>query len=152
MELTFAIPHPDLLPYFTVYYMFQDEQALIDDGQRADCGHFRLFLEGNGQQRMPNGHRIESGTYMLTGPHSTASRFVVRGPLRFAGISLRPRAWGGLFNIPASDILDSGCDGEQFLPPGLDTLRTAMQSCANIQEMATLLDSFLLKRIRPISS
>jgi AraC-like DNA-binding protein len=150
VQLTFAAPHPDLMPYFSVYYLFEDDQPLIDDGQRADCGHLRIFMEGSGQQRMPDGRRIESCAFMLTGPHATASRFVVRGPLRFAGLSLRPRAWGGLIDIDACDILDSGCDGARLFAPTSDVLVDAMRSCATIAEMAPLLDAFFRGRVKTI--
>ncbi len=150
MQLSFAAPHQKMLPFTTVYYLFEEDQPLIDDGQRADCGHLRIFLEGSGYQRMPAGKRIESSAFMLMGPHSTASRFVVRGPLRFVGLSLRARAWGGLFDLDASTILNDGCDGAPLLAPGAMQLLEQLRPCMTIAEMAPILDAFFLARIKLI--
>ena len=60
MQLTLAMPDPRLQPYISVYYLFEEERPVIDDAQRADCGHLRLFLEGEGHQNMPNGERLPS--------------------------------------------------------------------------------------------
>jgi AraC-like DNA-binding protein len=150
VQLSFAVPHQKLMPITTIYYMFEEDQPLIDDGQRADCGHLRIFLDGSGYQRMPDGKRIESSSFMLMGPHSTASRFVVRGPLRFVGLSLRARAWGGLFDLDAGAILNDGCDGAPWLAPNALQLLEQLRPCTTIAEMAPILDAFFLERIKPI--
>jgi AraC-like DNA-binding protein len=150
VQLSFAAPHAKMLPFTTVYYMFEEDQPLIDDGQRADCGHLRIFLDGSGYQRMPDGKRIESSSFMLMGPHSTASRFVVRGPLRFVGLSLRARAWGGLFDCDASSLLNSGCDGAPLLAPDAMHLIDQLRPCTTIEEMVPMLDAFFLARAKSI--
>jgi AraC-like DNA-binding protein len=150
VQLSFAAPHQRLLPFTTTYYMFEDDHPIIDDGQRADCGHLRIFLDGSGYQRMPDGNRIESSPFMLMGPHAMASRFVVRGPLRFVGLSLRARSWGGLVDLEASAILNSGCDGAPWLAPDALTLIDQLRPCTSIEEMAPLLDAFFIARIKPI--
>jgi AraC-like DNA-binding protein len=150
MRLTFAPTHAHIAPFATTYYLFEDDQPLIDDSQRADCGHLRLFLNGNGRQNLPNGERIETTPAMLMGPHNRSSRFNVRGPLRFAGVSLRPRAWGGLFALDANTILNGGCDGAPFLSPLTGTVIERLKRCAVVDDMAPILDAFLMEHIRPI--
>ncbi len=152
MELSFAAPHPILRRYVTAYYLFEDEAAVIDDSQRADCGHLRLFIKGSGHQRLPNGKQILATPAMLLGPHATASRFKVLGPLRFAGCSLRPCAWGGLFNRSADSLLDSACDGAPYFKADVGALIDKLSACKSITEMSPLIDAALIAQATPISS
>ncbi len=151
MHLSFAEPAAPILPYVSVYYLFEEDRPLIDDSQRADCGHLRLFLEGDGHQNLPNGTRIQSSPVMLLGPHSVASRFTVRGPLRFVGCSLKPRAWGGgLLTFEADDLLDGGCDGSAGLKGQNEVLTARLKECETITEMAPILDHYFTGLIRPL--
>lgn len=150
MELSFATPHPVLRPFITAYYLFEDDAAVIDDSQRADCGHLRLFINGSGQQHLPNGQPFAATPAMLLGPHATASRFTVQGPLRFAGCSLRPSAWGGLFNLTADSLLDSARDGAPYLKACVDDLIQQLGRCQSISDMAPLIDQALIQQAKPL--
>lgn len=150
MELSFAAPHPTLSRYISAYYLFADDGVVIDDSQRADCGHLRLFMQGDGFQRLPNGQQFPVTPAMLLGPHAKASRFTVQGPLRFAGCGLRPGAWGGLFRLSADSLLDSACNGAPFVEADVGDLIRALQTCDTITDMAPLLDRALMQQPRPI--
>jgi AraC-like DNA-binding protein len=144
------MPHPMLTPYISVYYLFEDSAAIIDDSQRADCGHLRLFMKGTGQQHLPNGQQFAATPAMLLGPHAKASRFTVHGPLRFMGCSLRPSAWGGLFPLSADSLLDSASDCAPYLKASVDDLVGQLGNCGSIDEMAPLIDSALIQQAKPI--
>jgi hypothetical protein len=151
MNISFAEPHPKLRPYIALYYLFEEDSALIDDGQRADTSHLRLFLSGKGAQYFASGNRIESGSAMLVGHQSTASRFYVQGPLRFLGVSLMPHAWGGgLLPVDAHTLLDNGMDAGIFFDNAHIDLIEAMKLRSSIVDMAPLADAFFLSRIKPL--
>jgi AraC-like DNA-binding protein len=150
MQLSFANPDRALRPYITAYYLFEDDAAVIADTQRADCGHIRFFLDGHGFQTLPNGEHMASTPIMLMGPHSKYSHFNVQGPLRFAGCSLMPCAWGGLLRCEASSLLDGACDGASFLAVEDDDLIARLAQCRSIEGMAPILDAVLLQRISDI--
>jgi AraC-like DNA-binding protein len=150
MQLTFAEPNPAIQPFVTAYYLFEDEASLIDDGQRADCGHLRFFMRGKGHQVLPNSMRLEATPAMLVGPQTVASRFTVQGPLRFAGCSLQAAAWGGLLDLDASTLCDSGCDGAPHFSGQLDSLITELDACPDVSTMGKVLDRELIKLVRPV--
>ncbi len=130
--------------------MFESDQVLIDDLQRADCGHLRLFLEGAGHQTTPDGKTVEVAQVQAMGPHLVASRFSVNGPLRFIGMSMRPAAWGGILKVEASALRDSGVDGAALLRAPSKLLLAQLKEQTNLADMAPLLDAFFSATIRPI--
>ncbi len=151
MQISFAEPNPMLRPYIALYYLFEEDAVLIDDSQRADTSHLRLFMTGHGTQYFPNGNRVASASAMLVGHQSVASRFHVQGPLRFLGVSLMPKAWGGgLIPIEAKALLDGGMDGGVFFDNTHEALIDSMTQQATVAEMAPLADAFFLRHIKPL--
>jgi AraC-like DNA-binding protein len=150
MKVSFTLPGEAAQPYVSTYYLFEDDSRLIDDAQRADCGHLRFLIEGSGTQFLPIGKRAAMTPVMLTGPHSKASRFRLNGPFRFMGCSLRARAWGGLVAQTAEHMSESGGDALLFLRSPPDTLLQALKTCATLEQMVPFLDAYLTQQIRPL--
>ena len=150
MQLSFAEPCPALASTVCIYYLFEIAYSKIDDVQRADVGHLRFFMEGEGHQNFASGKRLASHPVFLTGPSNQSSSFSVAGPLRFLGVGLLPQAWGGLLNGAAGDHADDAINGAALLDAPPEPLIEQLRQCTTITEMKPLLDTFLTPLIKTI--
>jgi len=152
MLWSFAAPAPELARYVGTYYFATSGRSTIDDIQRADSGHFRMFFEGSGYQDFASGKRFEAPPAALIGPTNQCHSYSVSGPLRFFGVSLLPAAWGGLFPVAANELADGACDAAQLVGPPVENLYLRMRECDDIGQLKALADAFFLRCLRPIPS
>ena len=152
MELAFADPAPQLARLVATYYLLADDYSVMEDVQRADTGHLRIFLDGSGYYEFARGERYPSTPIFLNGPFTQHVRSVVQGPARFIGVALYPESWGGLIGRNASDFTDRADDAAPLLGTGAARWLEALRSCATIAEMAPVMDAFLVPMVKPVSS
>ncbi len=57
MELSFAMPAPELAPFVSIYYRVFFDYPQIEDFERADVGYLRLMFGGHGFYNYPDGQR-----------------------------------------------------------------------------------------------
>jgi AraC-like DNA-binding protein len=150
MQLEFADPAPTLAHLVATYYLLSEDYSVMEDVQRADTGHLRIFLGGSGYYEFAKGKRYPSTRFFLNGPFTQHMRSVVQGPVRFIGVALFPSSWGGLLGLNASDFTDSAQDAEPMLGDIADPWFNQLQSLSTIAEMAPVMDAWLTKMIKPV--
>jgi AraC-like DNA-binding protein len=150
MQLEFATPAPALAHLVATYYLLTEEYSVMEDVQRADTGHLRIFLEGSGYYEFAKGKRYPSTRFFLNGPFTQHMRSVVQGPVRFIGVALFPRSWGGLLGLSAADFTDRAQDASPMLGDMASPWFNQLQPLSTIAEMAPVMDAWLTKMIKPV--
>jgi AraC-like DNA-binding protein len=150
MQLEFAQPAPALAHLVATYYLLSEEYSVMEDVQRADTGHLRIFLDGSGYYEFARGKRYQSSRFFLNGPFTQHMRSVVQGPVRFIGVALFPESWGGLIRQNASDFTDRAEDAAPLLGDIVVPWFDQLQPLATIAQMAPIMDTWLTRMIKPV--
>jgi AraC-like DNA-binding protein len=150
MDLSFAPPAQPLAHLVATYYLVNEDYAVMEDLQRADTGHLRIFLNGTGYYQFSRSKRLASTRFFLSGPFTQHMRSVVQGPVRFIGIALFPEAWGGLIGKSAADFADHAADAYEILGPSAAPFYDQLAALKAIDEMAPVMDAFLLGLVKPV--
>jgi AraC-like DNA-binding protein len=150
MQLTFAEPDTFLKRYVLAYYLFESEEAMVEDVQRADVGALTLILSGNGHFDFADGRREVATPAFLNGPTTSSIAFCGFGPLQFVGISLQPDFWGGIASCSAKQLADDAADMSRFIGPDPLELIQQLTGQPGIAEMAPILDRWLGAMLRPV--
>jgi AraC-like DNA-binding protein len=150
MQLVFAQPSAAIAPLVSIFYLYRNDDSIIDGIERADVGQIRFMLKGHGALTFPGGYREPSPPIMINGPGTGAAAWHVEGPFHCLGLALRPQGWGALIGIPASERADHVTDGATiFGAEGVALLET-LRALDTIEQMQPLVESFLLGRMRSI--
>ena len=150
MQLQFAKPAPALSHLVATYYLLTEEYIVMEDVQRADTGHLRIFLYGSGYYEFSKGKRYSSTRFFLNGPFTQNMRSVVQGPVCFIGVALFPESWGGLLGLSAADFTNRAEDASPFLGDIMEPWFDQLQGLTNIGEMAPVMDAWLTAMIKPV--
>jgi AraC-like DNA-binding protein len=151
MQLEFANPAPALAHLVATYYLLSEEYSVMEDVQRADTGHLRIFLDGSGYYEFARGKRYQSSRFFLNGPFTQHMRSVVQGPVRFIGVALFPESWGGLIGRSAADFTDRAEDAAPLLGDIVTPWFDQLQPLSTIAEMAPIMDAWLMAMVKPVS-
>lgn len=150
MQVEFADPAPALSHLVATYYLVTEDYSVMEDVQRADTGHLRIFLTGSGYYEFAKGKRYQSTRFFLNGPFTQYMRSVVQGPVRFIGVALFPESWGGLLGLSAADFTDRAEDAAPLLGDHVLPWFDQLQPLSTIAEMAPVMDAWLMKMIKPV--
>jgi AraC-like DNA-binding protein len=152
MDLSFATPAQSLSHLVATYYLVNEDYAVMEDSQRADTGHLRIFLCGSGYYQYSRNKRLQSTRFFLNGPFTQHMRSIVQGPIRFLGIALFPEAWGGLIGTSAAEFANHAADARTMLGASADAYFEQMAALTTIEEMVPILDAFLVGLVKPVPS
>lgn len=150
MQLEFATPAPALAHLVATYYLLTEDYIVMEDVQRADTGHLRIFLNGSGYYEFAKGKRYPSTRFFLNGPFTQHMRSVVQGPVRFIGVALFPESWGGLLRLSAADFTDRAQDASPLLGDIVIPWFDQLQPLSTIAEMAPIMDAWLMAMVKPV--
>ena len=65
MDLSFAVPARPLSHLVATYYLVNEDYAVVEDLQRADTGHLRIFLKGSGYYQFSRSKRLDSTQFFF---------------------------------------------------------------------------------------
>ena len=150
MELSFAMPAPELAPFVSIYYRVFFDYPQIEDFERADVGYLRLMFDGHGFYNYPDGQRDPDCPVMLLGPATATASYSITGPLDSFGCVLLPEFWGGIVDADANDYANRARDGAPLLGNEALALFDRMKGMRDVEEMGRMMDAFLIPRIRTL--
>jgi len=109
MDLQYFPPRRDLQGYVRAYYQFSTS-AGVAQPLCAELGNIRIILSGGGRIFLPGAEGRPISTAFLLGPTMGAYRIVMEAKTRVFGIGIRPRGWGALLGVNASELVDNVYD------------------------------------------
>lgn len=150
MELNFQSPSAALSAYISTFYLYRNDDALIEGVERADVGQLRFMLQGAGALTFAEGYTEASCPVMINGPGTAAASYRVDGPFHCFGAALRPIGWCALVGMPAHTRADHVTDGAEVFGVEALSLLETFRATDTMEEMVALVEPFLLQHIRPI--
>jgi AraC-like DNA-binding protein len=150
MQLEFMMPSPALRRHVSVYYRIQVDAPLVEDLERADVGYLRFFLKSSGHIQFANGVTDTAHPTALHGPATETGRYILQGPLDCFGAVLLPDFWGGVVDIEATECANRCMDSSHYFGTDMSDLYVRLQSMDSIEDMSKALDTFLVRRVKPI--
>lgn len=139
IKLQYLPPPAELAAFVSAYYLFETDEALFEDFERADIGQFRVVLSGDGEVTFGDGHRQTFFPVNLMGPRTKASRIVVRGPARVFGGGLLPAGWAAITGLPADKYANRLIDATTVLGDAIVETATRMARMDRLEDMAALM-------------
>jgi hypothetical protein len=146
-SLNYLPPSPAMKDFVSAFYLFESDEAVLDELERADVGQLRFTFGGVGEMRLSNGVTHPIHPVSLYGPRMTSSRIVATGPIKVFGLGLLPSGWAHLTQCGASTVTNRIQDGASVLGPELQPLYGALSRCASLDDMRRLTETFLASRI-----
>lgn len=136
MKLSYLAPPPDLTPYLSAYYLFECDDEVFEDIERADIAQVRYFLSGTGTVIFPKGARFDSAQVSVFGPRMCASKIIVKGPMRTFGLGLLPAGWAAATGLPASEYANRVIEATDIFGASTLDLLERLRGLSTVEEMA----------------
>lgn len=122
----------DLSPYVNTLFVFETDEARLDDILPAYSAQMIAF--GSGEARMQFGHgpvERSSPAFFVT-PMQEAAPFAMAGPVRACGVSLTAEGWAAVSGLPVDKFGHRKMDAAEVLPRDLaEALEKAGADLAN---------------------
>lgn len=134
-------PSRELVDFVTVFYLFETDDASLDELERADVAQLRFNLDGSGKLVMPGWPDRELPKIALLGPRMVASRVVATGPARVFGCGLTPGGWAMITQLDASAHADTVQDAELVIKGYVHGLFAQFCEMQQIEEMVALFEA-----------
>lgn len=134
-------PSLELVDIVTVFYLFETDDASLDELERADVAQLRFNLDGSGRLVMPNRPDAEIPKIALLGPRMTSSRVVAQGPARVFGCGLTPGGWAMITRLDASAYANTIQDAAQVIPDYVQNMFAKFSKLAQIEDMVAIFEA-----------
>jgi AraC-like DNA-binding protein len=135
IKLEYADPPADLAPYVSSCYLFDTDEAGLEDFERAYIAQLRFVLRGSGEIIFNNGSRNRYFTQTIVGPRTGASRISLLEGARVFGVGLLPAGWATLMGVPADEYADRIVDARTLFGDLVTDFTPKLHGCASLDEM-----------------
>ena len=142
IKLDYCAPPHDLRHYISTYYLFESDEPLFEDIERADVAQFRVFLTGSGEIIYANGVHTNNYAVSLFGPRTASATVTLWGPVKLFGFGLLPAGWGAITKLSAEKFVDQLVDARDIFGPHVDDLFAKIVACSSLDAMAQVVTEF----------
>ncbi len=142
-ELNYAPPPRDLEEFISTLYLFETDELVMDDIERADLGQFRHTITGGGDLLFKNGKHQIIHSASLYGPRNMWSRVVARGPIKMFGFGLLPAGWAALTGVDAFKYANTIVDAQSLAGAKIEVMAAQIRNAATLDDMTTIAVHFM---------
>ena len=142
-ELNYAPPSEDLAEYISAFYLFETDEPIMNDIERADLPQFRFTITGDGSILFKNDKDQKIERVSLYGPRNTWSRVVANGPILMFGFGLLPAGWAALTGANAHEYANKITAAHLLAGPEIDLLACALEDVVTLEEMVNLANTYM---------
>jgi AraC-like DNA-binding protein len=139
IKLEYLAPPQDLRHYISAYYLFESDEPLFEDVERADIAQLRAFLAGHGEIAYAAGVPAKSHTVSLFGPRTASASVKLWGPVKLFGFGLLPAGWAAITKKSAEKFVHQLFDARDVFGPYVDTLFAKTSACTTLHDMAQVI-------------
>lgn len=143
------IPHSDLLPYVKCIWVLEADylqsELIIPDGCIELIFHFEDLYEVD-----QNGATRNQGRAFIFGQIEQAIRLTPSGKTGMVGVRFHPFGLAAFSKVPLREFTNMSVDLPSIWGTEARELEDQLREALSNKERITLLEAFLLKRIRPI--
>lgn len=141
MLLNYLRPRVDLTDFVRTYYYFETPARTVQP-LCAELGNIRILLSGGGRVTTPKGEVVEISDAFLLGPTMGAYSIECDPGTRVFGVGVRPRGWGVLMGIDASEVANRTIDLSALAGKIANDSIEAIANASTTDEMASIADQF----------
>jgi AraC-like DNA-binding protein len=137
INLEYADPPADLAPYVSSCYLFDTDEAGLEDFERAYIAQFRFVLRGSGEIVFNDGSRNLYYPQTIVGPRTGASRMSLLEGARVFGAGLLPAGWTALLGTPADEYANRIIDARTLFGDLVVDFTKTLHECATLADMVS---------------
>lgn len=140
IQVDYLPPPAELSAFVSAYYLFETDECVLNDLERADIAQFRVVFAGEGDCIFGDGERQSFFPVTLMGPRTKASRLEVKGPAKVFGVGLLPAGWAAFTGLPANKYANTLIDASGVVGPQVLETARLLRQMQTIEEMAELMN------------
>ena len=141
MLLNYMRPRVDLTDFVRTYYYFETPTRTVQP-LCAELGNIRILLGGGGRVTTPMGEVVEISDAFLLGPTMGAYSIECDPGTRVFGVGVRPRGWGVLMGVDASEVANRTVDLSVLAGKIANDSIEAVANASTMDDMACVADQF----------
>ncbi len=135
INLEYADPPAVLAPYVSSFYLFDTDEAGLEDFERAYIAQIRFVLRGSGEIIFNDGSRSFYFPQSIVGPRTGASRMSLLEGARVFGVGLLPAGWATLMGVPADEYADRLVDAHTIFGDLVTNFSAKLHECTTLDQM-----------------
>ena len=146
-QLKYAAPSKNLTEFVSAFYLFDSDEAEIEELERADIGQFRFVYSGGGHVGYHDGSTQQIFPISIYGPRNRVSRIFGHGPVRMFGFGMQPAGWALLTRANAFDHANTISNAQIFAGGGINDLAAELAPVTTLEEMVIVSEKWLHQAI-----
>jgi AraC-like DNA-binding protein len=138
IKLDYAPPPPELAEFVSEFYLFETDEAELNEMEGADIAQFRVTIAGSGKLIFADGREQPIFPISLYGPRTMASRVHAKGPIKMFGAGLWPAGWAMLTGLEADKLANCIVDATEVFGTGIVEIAGAAIAADDINEVVKI--------------
>ncbi len=144
--LDYIPPPRNLIDFVSAFYLFESDDALIRDRERADIAQLRFLLRGTADVIFPDAARTSMNGATLFGPRMSASQIEGDGPGLMFGCGLLPAGWIAITGQSAAAFANRVVPLTTFFGDEADALFGTFARPGTLESRAEILADVIRRR------